>query len=183
MRETAALLVAAAALAGAAMAMATAVELRPRTEPWNAAETFAAEAREPGQLFPLRDGARLGEVELSRVWSDFRGQAIAAGRYELRYALQPRLKEHVGSDAVRDVALLVPSEAVAIGVSEGWIAASRRVSGSRHPAVMALVAWSGGGPPPEDPVELEGWRVVVRTIDGLVLAFVVEGRAVVDDAL
>ena len=151
------------------------VELLPRTEPWAAAETIAPGAREAGQVFALHSGARLGEVVLGERWLDFRGQPIAPGRYGLRYALQPRLKEHVGADAIRDFALLVPLEAEA---PSDWIAASRTVSGTAHPAVMALVAWQGAGPPPRELHEEDPNRLVLfRTVATVTLGFVVLGRA------
>ncbi len=181
-RRAAVLVLAALGLMGAS---ADPLELRPRSEPWEPGERLAEEAMDAGQRVPLAFGARLGWVELGSTWSDFRGQAVSPGRYGLHYALQPRLKQHVGADAVRDFALLVPEELGPVLTRrsvEEWIAASLRVSGTRHPAVMALVAWSGG-PPPETPVELDGRLVVVRAVGGLVLAFVVEGRALIEDSL
>jgi hypothetical protein len=154
MRE---LLVAFAVLAGAA-----AVTLRPRTEPWRDAER--ATEMDHGQRIPLRTGARLGEVALTGAWSDFRGQTIAPGRYELRYALQPRSKHHAGADAVRDFALLVPR---ALGEAGDWVAASRRVSRTAPPAGMAL----------EPGPERDRRGVVYRRVGDLTIGFVVSGRA------
>ena len=153
----------------------------PRSEPWSADESVATVDLEPGQSVPLRTGVRLGEFVVPATWSDFRGQEIVAGRYELRYALQPRLKDHVGLDRIRDFALLVPrsvaAEAPQGASPEFWIEASRRVAGSRHPAVMALRRWSSGGPPPEAPAEVDRQLVEVRTIGDLVLGFVLRGQA------
>jgi hypothetical protein len=127
-----------AALLALALA-STSLDLRPRCAAFEAGGLDPA-ALEPGQALPLRAGTLLGEILLQAAWRDFRGQVVAPGRYELRYLLQPRLKEHVGVDAIRDFALLVPP-----GTSGDWVAASRSVSRTRHPAVLALVA--GEAPP------------------------------------
>jgi hypothetical protein len=178
MRESRRRLVVAAALAAIAVAAARAdgaLELAPRTEPWREGERVAPAAREPGQLLALRAGARLGQVVLHERWFDFRGQPIAPGRYALVYALQPRLKEHVGADAVRDFALLVPA---AFEDGQDAIAAARRVSGTPHPAVMALLPWVGEGDPPAELHEESPDRLVVfRTVASVTLGFVVLGRA------
>jgi hypothetical protein len=177
-RAGAAIVVAAAA--GAVLGGAE-PELVPRSEPWSASETVAASDLEPGQRVPLRAGVRLGELIVRSRWSDFRGQEIRAGRYELRYALQPRLKDHVGVDRIRDFALLVPRSAAgaapAQAAPELWIAAARLVAGSRHPAVMALRPEGSGGTPPGAAVASDGQLVEYRTIGGLVLGFVLHGRA------
>lgn len=168
-----------AALLAGAQGLA-AFKLRARDEPFRAEERFGGEASEAGQTLPLANGTPLGELLIDDAWSDFRGQTIVAGRYSLRYALQPRLKEHVGVDQIRDFALLVAPEteiASGEGATEAWIAASRRVSGTRHPAVLALVAWRSSGDPPPEPVT-EGERLVLfRRIGTDVVGFVVRGRA------
>jgi hypothetical protein len=163
------------ALAGLAATGSGAVEIRPRREPWLPKETIDEATRGPGQGFALRDGALLGEVVLRERWTDFRGQKIEPGRYALRYALQPRLKEHVGADAIRDFALLAP--AVDDG-STPLLEASRRVSGTGHPAVMALVAWQGAGEAPAELHQENPERLILfRDIGGLTIGFVVMGRA------
>jgi hypothetical protein len=151
------------------------IELRPRTEPWTAAEALAPGAREPGQRFALLAGTALGEIVVVSTWLDFRGQPIEPGRYGLRYALQPRLKEHVGADVIRDFALLVPLETEA---SADWQSESRAVSRTTHPAVMALVEWRGAGAPPSELREESPIRLVLfRTVGTATLGFVVLGRA------
>lgn len=175
-----ALLAAIAAVAAAAPA----VELRPRREPLGDGERLAPSAVEPGQRIALRDGTPLGEIELAAPWRDFRGQTIAPGRYGLRYALQPRLKDHVGADAIRDFALLVPPGGEPPPSDAGaaaWIAASRRASGTAHPAVLALVPAAGA----EEPVprrEEGGLAVEYAEAGGVVLGFVVVGGTEARDA-
>jgi len=171
------------AIATAAAAEPPAALIAVRSEPWTAVERLTPDQVEPGQRFALAFGARLGELEISGAWSDFRGQAIQPGRYALRYGLQPRLKDHVGVDAVRDFALLEPLE-TADGEErpEKWMAESRRVSGTSHPAVLALTPWEGNGQPPLDAVTIGAWRVIYLRIADLVLGFVVTGRAGPADA-
>ena len=88
--------------------------------------------------------------------------------------VQPRLKDHAGRDTIRDFALLVPR---GLPPATDWIAASRRVSGTRHPAVLALTPWSGSGAPPASPAREDAWTVVYHRIGDLVVGFVVVGRA------
>ena len=183
-----ALAVLAVTLAGAE---SSEVELRARDAAWRAEERLAPAAVDAGQRVPLAAGTLLGEIAFAAPWRDFRGQTVAPGRYGLRYGLQPRLKEHAGADAVRDFALLVPidlvpAESAAVAEAQPldrWIEASRHVSGSRHPAVLALVIWSGTGPPPDAPVIENGRTTLFRRVGDLALGFVVEGRAETPDAL
>jgi hypothetical protein len=146
----------------------------PRTTPWTAEERRAPAELEPGQRIALRPGAWLGEVELFTAWRDFRDQEVAAGRYELCYALQPRLKEHAGVDAIRDFGLLVARPAAAgRGCLGDWLAASRRVSGTGHPAVIALIAsdavtaWSRDRPT---------WRLLETEVGGVPFTIVTSGH-------
>ncbi len=167
-----------------ALGLAAAAVISPRAEPWNETERISEKEMEPGQRVALAFGARLGEVTLTETWSDFRGTLVAPGRYGLRYALQPRLKEHVGADAIRDFALLVPAELSTANEArrpEEWIAASRVASGASHPAVMALLPWTGETSPPAETV-LGDDIVQFRSIGDLSIGFVVAGRAVVEEA-
>lgn len=127
----------------------------------------------------LRAGTFLGQLQLAANWSDFRGQTILAGTYSLCYALQPHLKEHVGVDSIRDFAALVSFGRDDERPCEDWLNASRRVSGTGHPAVLAMV--------PESEVVTTGsdhpdWRVVTIDVAGRRFGFVVAGRAVATDA-
>ena len=167
-------------------AESTGVELRARDAALRTEERLAPAAIDAGQRVPLAAGTLLGEIAFAAPWSDFRGQTISPGRYGLRYGLQPRLKEHAGADAVRDFALLVPAESAAVAEAlplDRWIEASRHVSGSRHPAVLALVTWTGTGSPPDAPVIENGRTTLFRRVGDLALGFVVDGRAETPDAL
>ncbi|HVS13009.1 MAG TPA: hypothetical protein VMV46_03725 [Thermoanaerobaculia bacterium] len=90
--------------------------------------------------FPI--GALIGVVELLADWSDYRTQPIPAGRYTLRYGIQPANREHTGQTYFRDFLLLVPLDADSFD-PEGddllsVVRESRRAGGATHPAVMAL---------------------------------------------
>ncbi len=82
-------------------------------------------------------------IEFSGAWTDSKDQAISAGAYALVYAVQPAIKEHRGVSELRDVLVLVAAREFAASAGiDGLVEASRRVSGSGHPAVLALL------PPP-----------------------------------
>lgn len=87
---------------------------------------------DPGQL--------LGVLELSTPWRDSRGQPIAPGVYSLRYALQPWIKDHLGTSEYRDFLLLTD----ATDDDGRWLpdASAESRSGeltiTGHPAVVAL---------------------------------------------
>ena len=150
-----------------------------RSEPLADSERLEPMHREQGQRFGIAFGTRLGTVDLAQPWIDYRGQTIPAGHYGLRYALQPRLKDHRGADADRDFALLVPEAAGKPDqprTPDQWIEASRQVSGTHHPAVMSLRPWEESSPPPASPVARGEMLVVFRTMGDLVMGFVVRGH-------
>jgi hypothetical protein len=106
---------------------------------------------------------------LSEVWLDARGHRVAPGRYALRYALQPRLKDHLGVDAVRDFALLVP-ESLPAGADP--LGSARHALDSRHPVVMELRPAASDG---VDSIRLDdGRRALVARIATVAIAFVIE---------
>ena len=74
----------------------------------------------------IRRNELLGTIELKQEWRDYRGQTVPAGTYEMRYAVQPLLKDHAGTSEWRDFAMLTGS------------------ASSRHPFVMALVPAADG---------------------------------------
>ena len=69
----------------------------------------------------IRRGEILGTIKLVTEWRDYRGQRVPPGTYEMRYAVQPLLKDHAGTTRWRDFAILIGTNP------------------SRHPFVMALV--------------------------------------------
>jgi hypothetical protein len=103
--------------------------------------------------------AAVGVIELAGEWSDYRGTAVPAGTYLLRYAVQPPLKDHMGVSTFRDFLILEPAK----GAREG------------HPYVMALVPPSPGASPPAI-TRSAGDTIVEWTLAGERVAFVLEGR-------
>jgi hypothetical protein len=76
-------------------------------------------------------GSAVGVVRFLAPWRDYRGREVPPGTYRLRYAIQPRLKDHIGTTVFRDFLLIEP-----------------RPGAHGHPFVMAMVpAGSTSGPP------------------------------------
>ncbi len=104
-----------------------------------ASERFALQR----SAYPIRPGAFVGVARIPAPWTDSRGQTVPAGTYSLRYALQPLTKDHFGTTPHRDFLLLLPlardtdpalrPDPTALGT------ASREVSATGHPAVIALL--------------------------------------------
>jgi len=97
-------------------------------------------ARDRVQL-SIQPGSLVAVASWDSPWIDYRGQTIPAGLYALVYAIQPQFKRHVGVSEFRDAALLVrPADARPGRDLAALVSASRRVSGTSHPAVAALFA-------------------------------------------
>jgi hypothetical protein len=113
---------------------------------WATCEPIATDGqREDRTNFSsIRRNEFLGTIRLLSEWTDYRGQLVPPGTYELRYAVQPLLKDHAGTTRWRDFAILTGS------------------APSRHPYVMALV------PPAEGDVVLKaGAMSIGLVIEGM----------------
>ena len=67
-------------------------------ELWLAKNLKLAAKDSPGALYPeLSNGEFVGVLHLPKGMSDFRGQAVPAGTYTLRYQLLPQDANHLGS--------------------------------------------------------------------------------------
>jgi hypothetical protein len=99
---------------------------------------------EDGVFLPwLEPGTLLGLLHAPRGARDARGEEVPAGHYTLRYAVQPRLKDHVEVSPYRDFALLVPARRDRGGsIRASELMALARPAAGRHPYVLAL------SPPP-----------------------------------
>jgi hypothetical protein len=95
----------------------------------------------PRVLARLPAGALIGALSVARPWLDYRDQQVPPGAYTLRYAVQPLLKEHAGVSPYRDFLLLVAAgdDDGQARSDEAWIDLSRKVTGTGHPAVLALL--------------------------------------------
>jgi hypothetical protein len=98
----------------------------------------------------IAESTLVGVIHFPGAFTDYRGQAIAAGFYTLRYALMPSDGNHLGAAPERDFLLLSPAGADAdpkapLKISE-VMALSRQASGAKHPSPMSLVECSEGKP-------------------------------------
>ncbi|HKN35300.1 MAG TPA: hypothetical protein VJX16_18810 [Terriglobales bacterium] len=93
-----------------------------------------------------------GVLHFPRPGSDYRGQAIAAGFYTLRYELMPSDGNHLGAAPSRDFVLLVPAGSDpspnATFKFQELVALSRTAAKTKHPGVLSLVQPQGSGTAP-----------------------------------
>ncbi len=104
--------------------------------------------RTPGALHAeLAVSTAVGVIRFLAPATDFRGQAIKAGYYTLRYALIPTDGSHMGASEYPDFLLLVPAaedpNPDASFKFEGLVDLSRKATGTRHPGVLSLTRPSG----------------------------------------
>lgn len=158
---------------------------RARARFWFARKIAASQARAPGTSaiererlnFSIAPGALVAAVELLLPWTDAKGQTVPRGLYELRYGSQPVMKEHRGTSVFRDFLVLVPPGAVRRGAADSMAlaVAGRRVSGTAHPAVLALYP---AAPVASPRVTRPGGerRVLEVRAAGLSLGLMIEGQ-------
>ncbi len=96
----------------------------------------------PGALYPeLSNSEFVGVISLPKAMSDFRGQAIPAGMYTLRYQLLPQDANHMGVSPNPDFLLAIPiandTKPDAQYPFDKLVALSSKTTGA-HPAVIAM---------------------------------------------
>jgi hypothetical protein len=98
----------------------------------------------------LGESTLIGVLHFPKAGSDFRGQAIPAGFYTLRYALIPNDGNHLGVAPNRDFLLLIPAasdtDPTATFKFQDLVALSRTATGTKHPGPLSLVQPDGAGP-------------------------------------
>jgi hypothetical protein len=152
----------------------------PRATAWATGDRLPSGRCEEGQHLGLRTSAWLGVMDVDGGWVDFRGQRVAKGTYDLCYALQPRRKEHAGLDAIRDFAVLVPAVRQHSAACTGeWLSASRGVTATGHPAVLALLSADDVA---QSQTREPDWIVASLDIAGETIRFVLVGRAPLAEA-
>jgi len=110
---------------------------------WLAKQLKTAAKDVPGALYAeLANGEFVGVVNLPKGMTDFRGQAIPAGVYSLRYQLLPQDGNHLGVAPNPDFLLAIPV-ASDPNPAQGYlykklVALSAKTTGANHPAVIAL---------------------------------------------
>ena len=98
----------------------------------------------------LSESVLVGVLHFPQGSSDYRGQAVPAGYYTLRYELIPSDGNHLGVAPSRDFLLLVPASVdpgpdKALKFQE-LVALSRQASRSKHPTPLSLVPAEGAAP-------------------------------------
>jgi hypothetical protein len=119
-------------------------------------------------VYDLVESALVGVLHFSRAASDYRGQAVPAGFYTLRYELMPNDGNHLGVAPSRDFLLLVPASSdpgpeKALHFQE-LVSLSRLASGTKHPAPLSLVAPGGGSAKASLAANDEGQTIFWATI-------------------
>jgi hypothetical protein len=110
---------------------------------WFAKQVKTTAKDVPGALYPeLANGEFIGAVNLPKGMTDFRGQAIPAGVYTLRYQLLPQDGNHMGVAPNPDFLLAIPADSDP-NPEQGYlykklVALSAKTTGTNHPAVIAL---------------------------------------------
>ncbi len=110
---------------------------------WFAKQLKTATKEAPGALYPeLANAEFVGVANLSKGMSDFRGQAIPAGAYTLRYQLLPQDGNHMGVSPNPDFLLAIPiasdPDPEQHYLYKKLVALSAKTVGTNHPAVIAL---------------------------------------------
>jgi len=108
----------------------------------------AGRAAEPDGVYAgLEESTLVGVIVFPQPTTDYRGQAIKAGAYTLRYALYPADGNHMGIAPNRDFLLLVPADLdrdVAARYSfEELVKLSAKAAGTNHPAGLSLRSAAG----------------------------------------
>ena len=110
---------------------------------WFAKQLKTAAKNVPGALYSeLTNAEFVGVVNLPKGMADFRGQAIPAGVYTLRYQLLPQDGNHMGVAPNPDFLLAIPL-ASDPNPEQGYlykklVTLSAKTTGTNHPAVIAL---------------------------------------------
>jgi hypothetical protein len=103
-----------------------------------------------GIAYPeLAESVLVGVLHFSQASTDYRGEAIPAGYYTLRYALLPNDGNHLGAAPNRDFLLLIPadsdSDPSSTPTTQELVSLSRKVTGTKHPGPLSLVQPDSSG--------------------------------------
>jgi hypothetical protein len=156
---------------------------------WTAEFWFAKQLKTttrdvPGALYPeLANGEFVGLVNFPKGMTDFRGQAIPAGAYTLRYQLLPQDGNHLGVSPNPDFLLAIPAGSDPNPQQDlpfkKLVALSARTTGTSHPAVVALDTAGEPGSVAKNAQNLTVLTIAVTTSNGATekLGIVVKGTA------
>jgi hypothetical protein len=151
---------------------------------WFAKQLKTAPKDVPGALYPeLANAEFVGVVSLPKGIIDFRGQAIPAGAYTLRYQLLPQDGNHLGVSPNPDFLLAIPvasdHDPEQRYLYKKLIGLSAQSTGTSHPAVIAMDSAGDPGSVVKDPQNVTTFSVAVPTSAGTTekLGIVVKGTA------
>jgi hypothetical protein len=146
-----------------------------------------AKADVPGAIYTeLPDSAVIGVVSFPKPTTDFRGQAVKAGSYTLRYSLHPTDGNHMGISPYRDFLLMVPvaldQDVNAQIKFEELSKLSAKTGGTNHAAPLSLVSADAVGSIPGISQNDHGHVVFaakLKTASGaeMPIAFIIKGVA------
>ncbi len=133
---------------------------------WFAKQLETSANNVPGALYPeLANGEFVGVINLPKGMADFRGQAIPAGVYTLRYQTLPQDGNHMGVAPNPDFLLAIPAGSDPNPeqryLYKKLVALSAKTTGTNHPAVIAL---DSAGDPSSVAVNGQGTAVFTVTV-------------------
>lgn len=119
---------------------------RPLCELWQVAPLSAAADFRPTAAvkYPFTPGQLVGVMQVPRRagLTDFRGNAIEAGTYTLRYGRQPMDGNHIGTSELADFLVAIPAaqdaDPATITDIQRLHELSAAASGTTHPAIFSL---------------------------------------------
>jgi hypothetical protein len=110
---------------------------------WPRAQISTADKGREDATYSLGFSTFVGVIRFEKNTRDYRGNAISAGTYNLRYGLQPSDGDHLGTSPTPDFLLLVPPALDAnpdqTFTFDQLVALSRQVTGKKHPAPFNLL--------------------------------------------
>jgi hypothetical protein len=140
-----------------------------------------------GVAYPqIAESTLVGVLHFPQTSTDYRGQAIPAGYYTLRYALLPNDGNHLGAAPNRDFLLLIPADSdpdpsSTFGPQE-LVGLSRKATGTKHPGPLSLIQPDTSGTAPavsKDDQDHWTFSAGIKLASGeeIALALVVKGTA------
>lgn len=132
----------------------------------------------------LAESTLVGVISFPQSTTDYRGEAVKAGAYTLRYELLPNDANHLGVAPNRDFLLLVPAASDTDPDKqlkfEELVSLSRQATGTRHPGPLSLVQ-AAGGPPSVSKDDEDHWvfsaSLKLASGENLPFSLVVKGTA------
>lgn len=112
-------------------------------ELWPAMQVAAGTKAREDATYSLAASTFVGVIRFEKNTRDYRGDAVSAGFYNMRYELQPNDGDHLGTSPTPDFLLLV-HPADDSGPEHTYqfqqlVDLSRQVTGNKHPAPLNLV--------------------------------------------